>query len=493
MTPQGLQPQSPVDLRQQLVSSVLVTNPDYTDNLPGSMIEDICSTDIAACVQSDSFLVDLVNSITPNGANPYLLNQFGILYGLQPQSATNTSVYVTFFGPPGFIIVENFVVSDGTNQYVVQDGGIIGVDGQSLPLYAISPMPGTWPVPEGSVTQLATSVPANVAETLTVTNISGGFPSTAGEQITEYRARVMTAGLAASTGMSRYMKTLLGNVPGVSTRLVGARQDLATGRYIILVGGGDPYQVAYAVWKAVFWSAGLLYASINISHISSTNPVVITTSNNHNLMTGMSEQISGVLANGALASINGKILPVTVIDNKNFSVPYDGTPPGSSYISGGTAYPNPIMEEVTIQDYPDNYLIAYVIPAQEVVTLTITWQTDSPNYVSANAIATASAPALMDYILNLPVGTTPINIYDMTSIFLEAIAGILPAEAVTVLNFSVGIGSTYGSPASNGTPEVPSDVVGVAPAPGTGVIYGDPNSYFYIELARITVIERVVL
>jgi hypothetical protein len=476
MTPQGLQPQSPVDLREQLVTSVSVTNPDYTDNLPGSLIEDICSTDIAACVQSDSFLVDLINSITPNGANPFLLNQFGILYGLQPQAATNTSVYVTFFGPPGFIIVENFVVSDGTNQYVVQGGGIIGVDGQSLPLYAISPMPGTWAVPEGSVTQFGTSVPANVADSLTVTNVSGGLPSTSGEQITDYRARVMTAGLAASTGMSRYLKTLLSQVPGVSARLVSVRQDLETGYYIVIVGGGDPYQVAYAIWKAISWTGGLLYAPINISEVSKANPAVITTSNNHNFITGMIEKITGVVGTGAMNSINGEFYPVTVIDHKNFSIPFDATPPGCSYLYGGNVSPNPIVEEVTIQDYPDAYLIPYVLPAQEVVSVTVTWQTDSPNYISNTAIASVAGPALQDYINNLPAGTTPINFYDMTSIFLDAVSGILPAEAITVLNFSVGV---------NG--------VGVAPLPGTGVVYGDPNSYFYVLLSDITIIEKIAL
>jgi hypothetical protein len=80
----------------------------------------------------------------------------------------------------------------------------------------------------------------------------------------------------------------------------------------------------------------------------------------------------------------------------------------------------------------------------------------------------------------------------MTSIFLESVSGILPSEAITVLNFSVGIGSTYGSPSSDAGPEIPSDVVGVAPLPGTGVIYGDENSYFYTELSAITIIEKVV-
>jgi hypothetical protein len=474
MTAQGLQPQSPVDLREQLVAAVSITNPDYTDNLPGSLIEDICSTDIAACVQSDSFLCDLINSITPNGANPFLLRQLGILYGLSPQDATNTSVYVTFFGPPGFIIVQGFVVGDGTFQYILQTGGIIGTDGQSLPLYAVSPFTGSWAVPEDSVTQIITSVPSSIAASLTVTNVAGGLPATVAETITDYRARVMTAGLAASTGMSRYMKTLIGQIPGIVTRLISARQDPTTGKYIIIVGGGDPYQVAYAIWKAMFWTGGILSAPLEIGFITAANPAVITTTTNHNLVNGMIETINGVQGNGSMTSINGQSLAVTVIDTTNFSIPFDTSASGSSYLTGGTVSPNPIVEQVTIQDYPDNYIIPFVIPAMEVVTMVVTWQTDSPNYISSNAVATVAGPALQDYINNLPCGTTPINIYDMTAIFLNAISGILPAEALTVLNFAVGI---------NG--------IGIAPSTGTGVIYGDPNSYFYVQLAAITINERI--
>jgi hypothetical protein len=60
----------------------------------------------------------------------------------------------------------------------------------------------------------------------------------------------------------------------------------------------------------------------------------------------------------------------------------------------------------------------------------------------------------------------------MQSIFLAAVAPILPAEAVTVLNFAVSI---------NG--------VGLSWPTGSGVIYGDPNSYFYAELSGIVVQE----
>jgi hypothetical protein len=286
----------------------------------------------------------------------------------------------------------------------------------------------------------------------------------------------MTAGLAASTGMSRYLKTLLGNIPGVQARLISVRQDFTTGKHIVIVGGGDPYQVAYAIWRALFWTGGIIPAPLEISGVSSTNPAVVTTGDTHNLITGMNESISGVQGTGIMSNINNTpanpTWPITVIDAHNFSVPFNashtpGLPP-NVYGTGGVVTPNPIIEEVTIVDYPDTYLIPYTIPVQETVSIIVIWQTDSPNYVSPTAIATAGAPALQDYINGLPVGTAPINFYTMTEVVLDSITSILPAEAITVLNFHVSV-----------------DGVGIEPAPNTGVVYGDPNSYFYTTLANI--------
>ena len=464
MTNQGLQPVAPADLRAQLISLVAAVNPDYTANLPGSLIEDISSTDVYALVESDSFLVDLVNSITPFGANAFLLNQLGILYGVDPQPLTNTSVYVVFTGPPGYVIAQGFAVSDGTYQYICQNGGVIGSDGNSLPIYALANQAGAWPVQANTVNQLATSVPSNI--TLTVTNQVSGVPSITGEPISIFRERCFTAGLAASTGMARYLKTLVGNVPGVQQRLISVQQD--DDEYIVIVGGGDSFQVAYAIWMSDFYTPGLAGATIKIAGISNTNPVVITTADNHNLTTGDLEIISGVVG---MPFVNNQFLPVTVLDVQRFSVPLDATIWGQ-YQYGGTVSPNPINLYTTVTDYPDTFLIPYVNPPQELVDITVTWITNSPNFVSPVAMAQAAVPAIVDYVNSLPAGTTPINFNVLNQVFLEAVSNVLQPEYIIELLFQVSIGG-----------------VGTFPASGTNVIFGDRYSYFYTENGRVTVIE----
>jgi hypothetical protein len=460
MNANGLQPQAPADIRAAINAAVAATNPDYTANLPGALIEDVLSTDIAAVVESDSFLVDLVNSITPNGANPFLLAQFGQLYGLSPQTPTNTSVYVVFFGPPGYVIVRGFTVLDGGYTYVAQDGGVIGSSGQSEPLYCVSPTTGSWAVPAGTVNQLGTSVPSQFV--VTCINPEDGFPATAAETIASYRDRVRTAGLAASTGMARYLKTLLANIPGVVARTVSVVMNPAepnnVGTWTIICGGGDPYAVAYAIFAADFYLPGLSGAQIQVDYVTAANPAVVTTTNNHNLVTGDIETITGVVG---MTDINNSAQPITVIDAQNFSIPISTLKSGA-YAYGGIVTPNPINNLVTIVDYPDSYAIPYVIPPQETITMVVTWLTDSPNYVSQIAMSQAAVPALVGYINSLPSGTTPININVMTEVFLDSIKDIVPPEAIINLIFAVAL---------NGK--------GVLPGIGTQVIYGDPFSYFY--------------
>jgi hypothetical protein len=466
MTSQGLQPAAPADLRNRLITLVAGVNPDYTANLPGSLIEDISSTDVYALVESDSFLVDLVNSITPFAANPYLLNQLGILYGVDQQPITNTAVYVIFSGTPGYVVGQGFVVGDGTYQYVAQSGGICGLDGNTLPIYCLATVAGAWPVAANTVVQMITSIPANVS--LTVNNPVQGIPSQSGEPISIYRERVFTAGLAASTGMSRYLKTLVGNVPGVQMRMISVQEQEDLEQYTIIVGGGDPYQVAYAIWCADFYTLGLTGAIIRVAGISNTNPCVITTADNHNLTTGNIEVITG---NVGLPLINNIPWTITVTGPQTFTIPVDTTQQGT-WQYGGTISPNPINELVNITDYPDSFAVPFTIPPQEYVNIVVTWITDSPNYVSPSAIAQAATPAIIDYINNLPAGTTPINLNVLNEVFIDSVANILAGELIINLSWTISVGG-----------------LGVTPAAGTQVIYGDRYSYFYTDTSQVSVIQ----
>jgi Ubiquitin-activating enzyme E1 FCCH domain/Baseplate J-like protein len=463
MGPSGMVPAQPANVQSALLASVAATNPGYTANLPGTLIEDISSTDVAAILACDSALVDLVNSITPYGANQFLLNQLGQIYGVQQGQATNTSVYVVFSGSAGYVIPAGFVVSDGTYQYIVQDGGIVATSGTSAPLYCLASSSGSWAVPANTVTTIATSVPSGV--TLTVSNPNPGTPSAGAQPISDFRTQVLIAGLAASTGMPRYLKTQLGNVAGVQNNLVSVVQS-GTNWKVIVGGGGDPYQIAYAIYSGLFDTANLVGSVMSVTAASAASAAVITTSINHGFVTGATITIAGATG---MTGINGT-WTATVLTPTTFSIPYNSTS-APSYTGGGVVTPNNRNQSITITDYPNTYTIPFVVPPLQTVSVSLTWNTIATASVSATAVASLGSAAIVSYINSISVGY-PINVFEMQNVFQIAISSILQPQFLTRMVFAVYINGILTNPAS-----------------GTGAIYGDPESYFSTNSTLVTIAQ----
>lgn len=448
----GAVPTPPATIQTNLINYLSATNSGYTI-LPGLLIEDILSTSVAAVALCDQAAIETINSLTPDTANPWLLAKLGALYGVAPDQTTNTSVFVVFSGTVGFVIEPGFTVTDSTNQYVVQEGGVIGTGGSSLPLFAVATQSGTFPVPSNTVTGLITSVPGGI--TLTVTNPNTGTPSSGPQSEADYRLQVMQAGLAAAQGMPRFLKTLLNEVPGVQSRLVAIQQNGSM--WEVIVGGGDPYQVAFAIYQGLFDIADLVGSTIAITGITNANPGVVTTNLNHGLTTGQSNvYIVGVVG---MTGVNGGPYTVTVIDEKRFSFGVNTTASGA-YVSGGVVTPNNRNISVNLTDYPDTYTIPFVNPPQQTVTIALTWNTSSPNFVDSTAVAQLAAPAIANYINSIPVGA-PINVFEMNEVFQTSVESLIPVQYLSRMVFTVSINSVV-----------------TAPASGTGLISGDPESYF---------------
>ena len=461
----GLTPTPPAVLRANLVAAVLADDPGFTANLPASLVEDLVSTGTGILAETDSAKVETVNSLTPYGANPFVLTQLGNIYGTPIGLASNTSVYLVFTGPNGLTIPIGFTVTDGSFQYRVVDGGVIGAGGVSDPIYALATIQGSWAVPSGTVTGFVTSVPSSIS--LSVNNPQPGIPGIAtGETLENYRARVLQAGLAASQGMPRYLKTLLGNVPGVQSRLISVRQ-VGT-LWEMLVGGGDPYAVANAIWTALFDPATLTGSVTGITGITQTTLGVVTTNLNHGLTSGQSNvRIAGVVG---MTGANGGPYTVTVLTPTTFTFGVNTSGFGA-YVSGGTVTPNTRTAYASIYDYPDTYTIPIVIPPLQTVTVTATWNTDSTNVVNPAAVAQLGGPAIAAYINSVAVGQ-PINIRQAGEAFAAAISPVLPSELLSRLVLAVSI---------NG--------ISTAPASGTFLVNGDPESYFYAVNSGITVVQ----
>lgn len=463
ITPAGLQPQTPAALNAQLYAMALALSPGLTV-LPGGLIADLGGTGTGALLVMDSARIDVINSVSPLLANPFILYQLGSIYGVPQGLGSNASVYVVFTGSAaGMIIQQGFTVSDGTNQYVIQDGGTTGSSLQTQPLFAVATNNGQFGIPAGTVTQLITSAPSGY--TLTVTNPLAGTPLQAAQTIAGYRAQVLQSGLVTSAGTIPYLKTLVGNVPGVNQNMISVR--IVGSDYEVIVGGsGDPYQIAGAIFQSGMSVSTLTGSTLAVANFTAATDGVCTTTLSHGYATGQAVTVAGVAPTG----YNQTYASITVIDEKNFSCGVNTSGYGA-YSSGGVCTPNFRNVSISIINYPDTYPVPFVIPPSQTVAMAVSWNTISPNYVSDTSVGQLASAALASYVNMLGIGQ-PMNVDVMISTFSTAIAAILPAQLLSTVTFTVDI---------NG--------VATSPAAGTVLIYGDVESFFLTTAAAIVVTQ----
>ena len=546
ITTAGLQQQSPQSLLAQLLASVEAIVPGYTARLPGILIEDISSTDVGAAILCDQARVEDLNSLDPRGANDFLLLQQGQMLGVQQGVGSNTSVFVVFSGTPGFVIGKGFTVSDGTFQYIIQDGGAVGSGGDSPQLFAVSPTLGTWPVPADTVSQLVTPPPTGFS--LAVTNPQPGTPGNGSETATSYRARVQQANLAASQGMSRYLKTLLGNVDGVQPRLIAA-QAQEGGGWKIVVGGGDPIEVAYAIYQALFNISTLKPSTFFVTDITSALPAIMATA----LWPAYTLHETIVIAGASPVGFNGTYAVEPIAgDPTHFKLTkpflanvFSGASFSTGHVTATTTTPHGITVGSTFVssgNTPSGYNGTFVATAGTTAS-TLIWASSDPgsnsvlgqvnagfSYFDASSLSAYVADSgivspddrnitatIIDYpdtypitYVNPPQQTVAMTVtWNTSSVNFVAPAAVEQLGAPALVDYvnSVGVGQPMNlfqlqdafkfAIVSVLPPElltrmvfaVSIDGFGIDPESGTGIIAGDAESFFFTQLSDINVVQ----
>lgn len=458
----GPVPKTSEELRADLVSRATELSPGITTDLPGSLIEDIVGTDVGALLIADQIRVDLINSVGPLKANMYMLNLLAQQAGISPQKTEgSTTVPVTFSGPAGFVIPQGFLVSDGTYTYQIADATVVLSSGVSSMVTAIATNTGSWAVPVGSVNQIITSVPDEI--TLTCTNPVAGVPGLERESNYQFRERVWESQMSTVQGYPGFIRQKLTDVNGVQARLVSVVQD--GNSWIIMCGGGDIYEMAGAIFKSAGDISRLKGATVDVTGITNANPGVVTTGITHGLTNGQVVNISGV--NG-MTGINNVPLTATVLTPHTFSIGIDTSASGS-WTGGGEVTPNVRNNVVTINDWPDNYLIPFVIPLQQNVTVKFEWGSERVNYLTDATILTLVSAPVIQYINGIYAGK-PLNINNLKDTFLQSVNAAIDMSLISKLNVIITV---------NG--------IVTNPDPNTNIISGDPFSYFYIASDGVTV------
>lgn len=469
VTSAGATPTPIATLWANYIQMVAEVNPGYTV-LPAGLIEDLASTGTYAIALLDAAAVETINSVTPYGANAYLLVELGNVYGVPQGTTTNTSVYVQFSSNTvGLQIPIGYLVSDGTYQYQVQNGGVIETGGLSQLLYCVATIPGSWAVPANTVNTIVSSIPNAPTVTLTCNNANTGTPQTTAQTEAEYASLVLAAGLVTGQGNASMCKTLLANVPGVQPRLCSVRQGSVSG-WEVVCGGGDPYAVATAIYNSGLDISTLRGSTISVTGITQANPGVVTTDLNHGLVSGQSNvHITGVVG---MTGANGGPYTVTVISPTSFSfgVNTSGFP---AYASGGAVTPNARNVSVSINDYPDTYVVPFTSPPQQTLTLQLGWDTTSTNFVSNEAVQQLALVPLVTYANSIPAGAG-VNLIALSNVFVNAVLPLFNnnPELITTLNWTVTI-----------------DGVATAPTTGTSLVEGDPLAFFFTTNANIIIAQ----
>jgi len=460
MTAAGPSTTPPATLYENLINYVASQSPGYTV-LPSGLIDDISGTDVGALVAIDQARVDAINSVTPYGANAFLLSQLGAQFGIPQGVSANGSVFVQFSGPPGYVLQPGFLVSDGTNQYSLQDGGVIQTGGVSPQLFAVATNSGTFAIPANSVNQIVTSIPS--AYTVTVNNPEAGTPATSSESVQNYRARVILAGQIASTGTPAYLKSLLYKITGVQQRLVSINQ--VTGGWQVVCGGGDAYAVANAILQGVPDIAALQGSQLAITGMTNANPVVITTNLNHGYQVGQTFAVTG-----ATPSAFNLTYTVASVTPTGITTATNGSGFGT-YTGGAKFSSNPRNVSVSLFQNPDTYNITFVNPPQQIVTVAVTWNTALPSFTAGTSVNQLAAPALQSYINSIFAGQ-PINELEMNAVFQNAVASVIDGPNITTLSYVVTINGVVATPSA-----------------GTSIIASDPEGYFFCTNTGITVTQ----
>jgi hypothetical protein len=458
----GPVPQTASELRDQVVSRALALSPGITTDLPGSLIEDIVSTSVGALIICDQARVDLINSVGPLTANPFMLNTLAQQYGVTGRKSEGlTSVQIVFSGSTGFAVPQGFLVSDGSYQYALQDVTIIPSSGVTSPVTCNATVTGSWAVPAGTVNAISTSLPANI--TLSCTNPAAGVPGGDSETIADFRARVWEAGMGTVQGYPGFIRQKLTDVDNVQARLVSVVQDGAG--WIVMCAGGDIYSMAGAIYNSAGDISRLKGCSLNVTGITNASPGVVTTGITHGFTTGQVIQISGVTG---MSGINGVPLTIISLSPHSFSIGIN-TGSSGSWTGGGIITPNIRNNTVTISDWPDNYLIPFVIPLLQQVTVKFEWATEGVNYLTDATVASLVSSPSIAYINGIYAGK-PLNVNNLKDVFLQSVNGTLDMSLVSYLNVVVTVNGSITSVDDN-----------------TNIISGDPYSYWYIASDGVTI------
>ena len=210
-------------------------------------------------------LANVMNSVSPLYANDFMVLELGEAFGLKIKDQALPNTTITFYGLAGVVIPEGLEVgnADSSKKFITTKSDIINATGQ-VSIYCEGADYYDTPTPANTLNVLLNQV-LNVTS---CTNLNDAVESTPAETISEFRSRFQTRAQANRSGTVATLDNNLKEIEGTVDRLCTyqASQIIEEGVkeavIEVVVGGGDDYQVALAIFNSV------LYPDIFVSNPS---------------------------------------------------------------------------------------------------------------------------------------------------------------------------------------------------------------------------------
>lgn len=238
----GWQPPTPQELREALQDYLMQNVPNYTAR-PADILSNLIDGGVAFGMYFAQQLQSYFNGYAPSYGDNFLLELRASEQGLRRKSSFSSSVDIQFTAPAYTIIPEQTPIT-GTDlpTYYTQESVVVGTTG-SITVTAYCDADTIPTIDIGQLNQLGISL-----QNVTATNTSVPTQPQDAETFDDFAKRVQLAWASPRGGSASYLLSLLQNINGVVQRATKIQVN-GNGTYEVLIDGGDPLEIAWAMFN----------------------------------------------------------------------------------------------------------------------------------------------------------------------------------------------------------------------------------------------------
>lgn len=263
MTAAGFTQDTPTQIRTDITNEALANVVGFS-SFPTELRTNLIDEAVIVEMRFQDMINALANGIGPDFANDQQFKQFGCSFGLTMKDFQYAQATVRFTGTAGTMIPKNTRVSNGgTTTLYVKEQAIIGSTG-TKDVLCESKQEVVVVIPANTITTLVDVLPTVTS----VTNPDAGTSGIPAESIEDFKKAVYNEIQSERYGSTTRARSLLREITGVESRLIHFRtmQFPVTDEGVTVyyqgiecvVGGGDDYEVAGALFTAFLQTKNLL-------------------------------------------------------------------------------------------------------------------------------------------------------------------------------------------------------------------------------------------